>query len=51
MAHCGAYGDGTRGGRYFELQICVVRDSIELRITWLPKDRVVGPLEPNYLEG
>lgn len=51
MAHCGAYGDGTRGARHFELQIGVVRDSLELRIKWLPKDGVVGPLEPNYLEG
>jgi hypothetical protein len=37
--------------RHLKLQVGVVWDCHELRVTSLPKNGVIGPLKPNHFEG
>jgi hypothetical protein len=50
MAVCGSDGDDSLGARHFELEISVVGDDHELGVAWSSQHRVIGPLEPDYLE-
>jgi hypothetical protein len=45
----GPDGD-TLGAQHFELKVSVVGNCHEFGVARVPKDGVVGPTEPNYLE-
>ena len=47
----GANGDDPTWTQHLQLQIGVVGDSHELRVAWTSQDSVVGPMEPDHLEG
>ena len=47
----GADGDDPAGARHFQLQVCIIGNGHELRITWSPQDGVESPREPHYVEG
>jgi hypothetical protein len=47
----GSDSDGSLGARHLELEVSVVGDGHELGIAWSSQHRVIGPSEPNYLEG
>jgi hypothetical protein len=47
----GPDGDDPLGARHLELEVRVVGDGHELGIVWSSQHRVIGPSEPNYLEG
>jgi hypothetical protein len=44
VAYRGAHGDGSYGARHFELQVSVVGDGHELRVTRSPKNGMIRPL-------
>jgi hypothetical protein len=46
----GLDGDNTLRARHFELKVGVVGNHHEFGVAGTPKDGVVGPVEPNYLE-
>ena len=47
----GADGDDPAWTWHLQLQIGVVGDSHKLRVAWTSQDGVVGPVEPDHLEG
>jgi hypothetical protein len=47
----GPDGDDSLGARHLELEVGVVGDGHELGVAWSSQHRVIGPSEPNYLEG
>jgi hypothetical protein len=47
----GSDGDDSLGGRHLELEVSVVGDGHELGVARSSQHRVIGPSEPNYLEG
>jgi hypothetical protein len=51
MAVRGSDGDDSLGARHLELEVSVVGDGNELGVARSSQHRVIGPLEPNYLEG
>jgi len=48
---CRANGDDAIWSQHLELEVGVVGDGHELGITWPSQNRVVGPREPNHVEG
>jgi len=46
-----SHGNNPARTRHFQLEVRVVRDGHELRVTWPPQDGVVGALETHHLEG
>jgi len=44
-------GDDAVRTRHLELEIGVVGDGHELGVAWSPQDCVVGPWEPDHVEG
>ena len=47
----GADGDDPAGARHFQLQVRIIGNGHELRVTWSPQDGVESPREPHYIEG
>ena len=47
----GADGDDPMGARHLQLEVCVVGDGHELRVTWTFQDGMESSREPNHLEG
>src|SRR5688572_23507425 len=47
----GSDGDDSLGARHLELEVIVVGDGHELGVARSSQHRVIGPSEPNYLEG
>jgi hypothetical protein len=50
VAVCGFDGDGSLGAWHLELEVRVVGDGHELGVARSSQHRVIGPLEPDYLE-
>ena len=46
-----ADGDDAVWARHFELEVSVVGDDHELGVPWSPQDCMVGPSEPDHVEG
>jgi hypothetical protein len=51
VVHHGAHSDGVCGTPHFELQVGAVGYCHELRVTWSPKNGVIGPLKSGHFEG
>jgi hypothetical protein len=47
----GSDGDDSLGARHLKLEVSVVGDGHELGVARSSQHRVIGPSEPNYLEG
>jgi hypothetical protein len=47
----GSDGDDSLGARHLELEVSVVGDGHELGVARSSQHHVIGPSEPNYLEG
>jgi hypothetical protein len=47
----GPDGEDSLGARHLELEVSVVGDGYELGVARSSQHRVIGPSEPNYLEG
>ena len=50
LARC-ADGDDAVWARHLELEVSVVGDDHELGVAWSPQNCVVGPWEPDHVEG
>jgi hypothetical protein len=48
---CRANGDDAIGARHLQLEVGVFGDGHELGVAWSPQNGVVGPTEPDNLEG
>jgi hypothetical protein len=46
----GPDSDDTLGARHFELEVGIVGNRHEFGVAGVPKNGVVGPMEPNHLE-
>jgi hypothetical protein len=51
VAVCGSDGDGSLGAWHLELEVCVVGDDHELGVARSSQHRMIGPSEPDHLEG
>ena len=47
----GADGDDPAGTRHLQLEVCVVGDGHELRVTWTSQDGMESFGEPHHIEG
>jgi hypothetical protein len=50
VAVCGSDSDDSLGASHLELEVCVVGDGHELGVAQSSQHRVIGSLEPDYLE-